>query len=101
MQKRLKITLYIILILVIVAVIWLMFWKTGTNTETPTDTNTEKISTWEETENSNDNWDTVELEIQENTFEDDVMNDLEWFFNDNNGYEDIEWEFWFTSLETE
>jgi len=80
-----------------------MFWKTNRSTDTQTlnDTNIEEISTWEETENSNNNWDTVELEIQENTFENDVMNDLEWFFNDNNGYEDIEWEFWFTSIETE
>lgn len=99
MQKRLKITLYIILILVIVAVIWLMFWQTNLKTETPVTLDTEEILT--EQEISENNWDTIDLEPQENTFENDVMNDLEWFFNDNNGYEDIEWEFWFTSLETE
>ncbi len=99
MQKRLKITLYIILILVIVAVIWLMFWQTNLKTETPVTLDTEEILT--EQEIPENNWDTIDLEPQENTFENDVMNDLEWFFNDNNGYEDIEWEFWFTSLETE
>lgn len=101
MQKRLKITLYIILILVIIAVIWLMFWKTSTNTETSNNTNIEEISTWEENENSDDNWDTVDLEIQNDTFENDVIKDLEWLFSDNNWYEDVEWEFWFTNLETE
>lgn len=99
MQKRLKITLYIILILVIIAVIWLMFWKTNTNIETPTDTDIE-ISTWEEITKNNDwinNWNTINFE--DDTFEADVMNDLEWFFNDNNGYEDVQWEYWFTNAE--
>jgi hypothetical protein len=35
------------------------------------------------------------------TFEEDVMKDLEWFFGNNNGYEDIQWEYWFTSPENE
>jgi cell division protein FtsL len=99
MPKRIKITLYVILILVIIAVVWLMFWQTNLKTETPVTLDTEEILT--EQEIPENNWDTIDLEPQENTFENDVMNDLEWFFNDNNGYEDIEWEFWFTSLETE
>jgi hypothetical protein len=76
-----------------------MFWQTNLKTETPVTLDTEEILT--EQEIPENNWDTIDLEPQENTFENDVMNDLEWFFNDNNGYEDIEWEFWFTSLETE
>ena len=76
-----------------------MFWKTGTNTETPTNRNIEEISTWEEIANNDDN--TINLEVQSDTFEDDVIKDLEWLFNDNNGYEDVEWEFWFTNAELE
>ena len=99
MPKRIKITLYIILVLATIAVVRLMFWQTNIKTETPVNSDTEEILT--EQEIPENNWDTIDLEPQENTFENDVMNDLEWFFNDNNGYEDIEWEFWFTSLETE
>jgi hypothetical protein len=38
---------------------------------------------------------------QKDTFEEDVMKDLEWFFWNNNGYENVEWEFWFTNPENE
>ena len=78
-----------------------MFWQTNIKTETQTDENIE-ILTW------NDTIDTIDFEepglttnTDAPTFEEDVMKDLEWFFNDNNGYEDIEWEFLFTSLEAE
>lgn len=97
MPKRIKITLYVILILAIIAVVWLMFWQTNLKTQTPTDTDIE-ILTWNDIV---DNWNTIDLEPQNSTFEDDVMKDLEWFFNDNNGYEDVEWEFWFTNPENE
>lgn len=97
MPKRAKITLYVILVLAIIAVIWLMFWQTNLKTQTPIDTNTE-ILTWEDI---TDEPDTIDLESQDNAFEDDVMKDLEWFFNDNNGYEDVEWEYWFTNPENE
>lgn len=96
MKKRVKITLYVILILVIIAVVWLMFWQTNLK-EMPSDTNTEAL-TWEEVIET---WNTIELELQNPTFEEDVMKDLEWFFNDNNGYEDVEWEYWFTTPENE
>lgn len=98
MQKRIKITLYIILILIIVAVIWLMSWKKNTRTQTPTNTNIE-ISTWEDIIDNNE-WNTINLENTD-TFEEDVMNDLEWFFNDNNWYEDVEWEYWFINADGE
>ncbi len=96
MPKRVKITLYVILILAIIAVVWLMFWQTNLK-QTPTDTNTE-ILTWKEVIES---WDSVDLELQNPTFEDDVMKDLEGFFNDNRGYEDVQWEYWFTNPENE
>ena len=76
-----------------------MFWQTNLKTETPANLDTEETLT--EQESLENNWDTIDLEAQNNTFEDDVMKDLEWFFNDNNGYEDVEWEFWFTNLEAE
>ena len=99
MPKRVKITLYTILILAIIAVVRLMFWQTNLKTETPANLDTEETLT--EQESLENNWDTIDLEAQNNTFEDDVMKDLEWFFNDNNGYEDVEWEYWFTNTEDE
>lgn len=73
-----------------------MFWQTNIK-QTLTDTNIE-ILTWEDTIET---WDTVDLQLQNSTFEDDVMKDLEGFFNDNNGYEDVQWEYWFTNPEDE
>ena len=98
MPKRVKITLYTILILAIIAVVWLMFWQTNIKTQVSTDTDSEILIEQEISEN---NWNTVDLEPQNNTFEDDVMKDLEWFFNNNNWYEDVEWEYWFTNPENE
>ena len=95
MNKRLKIILYAILILTVIAVIWLMIWNTNPNIETTDNTDAE-ILAWETIEDSTDT-----LEVETNTFEEDVMKDLEWFFGNNNGYEDIEWEYWFTSTEAE
>lgn len=43
----------------------------------------------------------TETEIETDTFEEDVMRDLEWFFGNSNGYEDIQWEYWFTNPENE
>lgn len=70
-----------------------MFWslkpfsKTTVDTQTPVEENVN-----ENTNNSG---------TKTNTFEEDVMKDLEWFFNDNNGYEDVQWEYWFTNPEDE
>ncbi len=97
MNKRWKIALYTVLVLAIIAVIWLMFGNTNPNVETPDYENTdtpieeETVDTWNNTINYENT----------NTFEEDVMKDLEWFFGTNNGYEDIEWEYWFTSDEAE
>ena len=75
-----------------------MFWQTNLKIQAPTDTDSEILIEQEISEN---NWNTIDLEPQNNTFEDDVMKDLEWFFNNNNWYEDVEWEYWFTNPEDE
>lgn len=93
MSKWWKITLYVILILAIIAVVWLMFWNTNPNIEIQNDTTIETL-TWENVEVIPE---TVDNETP--TFEEDVMKDLEWFFENNKGYEDIEWEYWFTNPE--
>ena len=43
----------------------------------------------------------IKLEEEEWDFEEDVMKDLEWFFNNTNWYENIEGEYWFTDVELE
>jgi preprotein translocase subunit SecF len=97
MNKRLKITLYIVLILAVIVVIWLMFWNTNPDVEIQSDTDIE-ISNEEKTI---DLWDNTTNYGNNNSFEEDVMKDLEWFFEGNNGYEDVQWEFWFTNPEDE
>ena len=95
MSKWWKITLYVILILAIIAVVWLMFWNTNPNVEIQNDTDIETL-TWENVDVIPE---TVDNEAP--TFEEDVMKDLEWFFWNNNGYEDVQWEYWFTNPESE
>ena len=90
-----KITLYVILILAIIAVVWLMFWNTNPNVKIQDNIDIETL-TWENIEAIPE---TANNETQ--TFEEDVMKDLEWFFGNNNGYEDVQWEYWFTSPENE
>lgn len=94
MTKELKIALYCLLAIAIIAVVWLMFGNTNPDVEIDTDTET---TTEEEI---TDTWDTTTYNNTD-TFEEDVMKDLEWFFGNNNGYEDVEWEYWFTSTEAE
>ena len=94
MNKRWKSALYVALIIAVVAVIWLMFGNTNPNIETPDEDN--EVLTWEEVA---DSWTTTFTYENTNTFEEDVMKDLEWFFGNNNWYEDVEWEYWFTSPE--
>ena len=95
MPKRVKITLYTILVLAIIAIVWLMLWNINTQPEESIVLEPENL-TWAEITND-DNWNTVDIVSQTAKFEDDVMKDLEWFFNNNNWYEDVQWEFWFTS----
>ena len=100
MPKRIKILLYTILILVIIAVVWLMFWTKNPKEDITKNIEIEALS-WNEIINNDNNWNIVNLDVQNDTFEEDVMKDLEWFFGNNNGYEDVQWEFWFTNPENE
>ena len=92
MKKELKIALYCILAIAIVVVVWLMFGNTNPNVEIDTDI---------ETPTEEDNSEALVNNNNTDTFEEDVMKDLEWFFGNNNGYEDVQWEYWFTSPESE
>ena len=94
MKKRIKIVLYCILWIILIITISLMLWWRKFNAWEP-DTTLEELNwgDWSETENNSP-------KIQPSqSFEEDVMNDLEDLFNNSNGYENIEWEFWFTSID--
>ena len=95
MKKRLKVVLLLILLIVIWVVAYLSF---GWRRNDVVDNKPLKPEVIEE------NWENVEpikLEEDEWNFEEDVMKDLEWFFNNTNGYENIEGEYWFTNIELE
>ena len=97
MNKWWKITLYVVLVLAIIAVVRLMFWNTNPNVEIQNDTDIDTNAlTWENAEDITGN-----INAETPSFEEDVMKDLEWFFGTNNGYEDVQWEYWFTSPENE
>ena len=96
MNKRWKIALYVVLILAIIAVVWLMFGNTNPDVETPDYEDTETPIE----EETVDTWNNAVSYENTDTFEEDVMKDLEWFFWNNNGYEDVQWEYWFTSTES-
>jgi len=73
-----------------------MFGNTNPSVEIPDIEDTEVP-----VEEISDSWDNTFTYGNTDTFEKDVMEDLEWFFWNNNGYEDVEWEYWFTSTEAE
>ena len=93
MKKRVKITLYCIIAIAIIFVVRLMLWNIKTNTTKIDNSNIEN-TTWKNVE-KNENT----LNIEDSTFEEDVMKDLEWFFGNNNWYENVEWEYWFIDTE--
>lgn len=95
MKKRLKVVLSLILLLVIWVVLYLSFgwWRRNDNIEVPS-TPDVNLDVAEPTE-------PIKLEEEEWDFEEDVMKDLEWFFNNTNWYENIEGEYWFTDAELE
>jgi len=93
MKKRVKITLYCIIAIAIIFVVRLMLWNIKTNTTKIDNSNIEN-TTWQNIK-ENENI----LNIEESTFEEDVMKDLEWFFGNNNWYENVEWEYWFIDTE--
>ena len=94
MKKRIKIVLYCILWIILIITISLMSWWRKFNAWEPDATLEELIwEDWSEIENNSP-------KIQPSqSFEEDVMNDLEDLFNNSNGYENIEWEFWFTNID--
>lgn len=81
----------IILLLAIIVVYFLMFWwKKMINNNVIIEP-----QTWLPSDSTNE-------EIKnDNSFKKDVMTDLESFFNGWNGYEDIEWDFWFINPNAE
>ena len=74
-----------------------MFGDTNPIIETPDSEDTE-VSMEEEV---SDSWNNTFTYENTDSFEEDVMKDLEWFFGNNNGYEDVEWEYWFTNTANE
>lgn len=95
MKKRLKVVLLLILLLVIWVVLYLSFWGRRNDSVKNEPTTPEVVvETWEVSE-------PISLEEEEWDFEEDVMKDLEWFFNSTNWYENIEGEYWFTDAELE
>ena len=82
MNKWWKISLYVVLVLAIIAVVRLMFWNTNPNVEIKDDTDIDTNTlTWENVEKLQEDTNT-----ETPTFEEDVMKDLEWFFDNSNGY---------------
>lgn len=73
-----------------------MFWNFKPTIESQEDI---QITVEEDTERTIEK--TQEPQVESNSFEEDVMNGLEWFFGSNNGYEDVEWEYWFNNPENE
>jgi len=94
MNKKIKIVLYCILGIILIIAIFLMLWK-STNDAGEPDTTPETII-WEDLVEIQNDYPEDTQRTQ--SFEEDVMNDLENLFNNSNGYENIGWEFWFTNI---
>lgn len=98
MNKKAKIILYCILGIVLVLVLCLMIWWS-------------KHNAWEPDFSQEDNWESLlqttwsltnDYENTQNNIqnsEQDILNDLESFFNNSNGYENVQWDFWFIGTE--
>jgi len=89
MKKELKIILYCVLAIILIVVCCLVLWQSKNEAWEP-----DEATALEEVAES-DNREAPNIQQPTQDFEQDVMNDLESFFNDNNGYENIQWEFWF------
>ena len=93
MKKEVKIILYCALAVILIVVFCLILWQSKNEAWEPDEaTASEELTVTDNTEAPN-----VQQPTQD--FEQDVMNDLESFFNDNNGYENIQWDFWFINSE--
>lgn len=93
MKKEVKIILYCIIGVILILVLCLMLWWRKHNAWEP-DVLPEEL--YEETEVEN----TKTQQIQSSqSSEQDILNDLESLFHNNNGYENVEWEYGFINTE--
>ena len=98
MNKYLKFGFYILLVIAITIVALLMLGtqKPVVNLETGLNPGYLPSEAKEEVEPQAEE---VVIETSTPTFEEDVMKDLESFFGNSNGYENVWWDFWFTNEE--
>lgn len=94
MKKEVKIILYCVLGVILILVLCLMLWWRKHNAWEP-DVLPEEL--YEETEV--DNTKTQQIQPSQNS-EQDILNDLESLFHNNNGYENVEWEYGFINTES-
>ncbi len=92
MKKEAKIILYCTLAIVLIFIVFVILWLKKNNAGEP-DMNMETINMEDATIHSQTDPSTTD-------FEQDVMNDLESLFNSSNGYENIEWEYWFINSDS-
>lgn len=100
MKKEVKIILYctlgIILILVLCLVIW---WRKHNAWEPDVNPNIEPGIVWQEIGVETGESNTQEEETLPWNSEQEILNDLESLFKNTNGYENVEWDFWFINTE--
>lgn len=99
MKKELKIALYCILGVILILVLCLMIWWRKHNAWEPDIApSVEPWIVWQEISDDN-----IEEEVEQPSqhSEQDILNDLESLFRNDNGYEDVEWEFWFIGSDNE
>ena len=94
MKKEVHIILYCLLGILLILVLCLMLWWRKNNAWEP-DTFPEEL--YEETEVENTN--AQQIQPSKNS-EQDILNDLESLFHNNNGYENVEWEYGFINTES-
>ena len=92
MKKEVKIILYCVLGVILIIVLCLMVWW-------------HKYSAWEPDVTPEDLYEDTKIEDTNTevqppkTNEQDILNDLESLFHNNNGYENVEWEYGFINSE--
>lgn len=99
MKKQVKIILYCVLGIILILVLCLMIWGRKHNAWEPDITpSIEPEIVWQEISEED-----MEEDVQQTPqhSEQDILNDLESLFHNNNGYEDVEWEFWFIGSDNE
>ena len=96
MNKYLKIGFYVLLIIAITIVALLML---GTQKPVSLETGLSPEYLPSETKEKTEPQAEEVVEEYTPTFEEDVMKDLESFFGNSNGYENVWWDFWFNNEE--